>query len=53
MKEVVEKGEYPGVTVNFIPGRLPELFLYNAEGQEVDKMFIEKLSFAGKGGDMY
>ena len=25
LKEVIEPGEYPGVTVNFIPGRLPEV----------------------------
>ncbi|GAX82105.1 hypothetical protein CEUSTIGMA_g9533.t1 [Chlamydomonas eustigma] len=46
LKEVVEAGEYPGVTVNFIPGRVPELYLYDADGKEVDKMFIERLSFA-------
>jgi len=31
-----------------IPGRLPEVFFYDAEGKEVDKMFIEKLSFPGE-----
>ena len=25
LKEVIEPGQYPGVTVNFIPGRLPEV----------------------------
>ena len=36
---------YPIVSV---PGRLPEVFFFDAAGKEVDKMYIEKLSFAGE-----
>jgi len=46
LREVVEQGQYPGVTVNFIPGRVPELYLYGEGDVEIDKMFVDKLSFA-------
>lgn len=32
---VVQKGEFPGVSVNFIPGRTPEAVLFDADGTEV------------------
>jgi len=42
----VEQGHWPRVTVDFVPGRTPELFLFDAEGKELERMFVDKLSFA-------
>ncbi|KAG1657486.1 hypothetical protein FOA52_001401 [Chlamydomonas sp. UWO 241] len=44
--EVVAEGKYPGVTVDFIQGALPEVFMVDENGKEFDKMYIEHLSFA-------
>ncbi len=44
---VIEKGQYPGVTVTFIPGRQPEVVLFDELDKETDRMFIDHLSFAG------
>jgi len=44
--EVVADGKYPGVTVDFVPGALPEVFMLDAQGNEIDRMYIEHLGFA-------
>ncbi|KAF5837938.1 Seleno protein M2 [Dunaliella salina] len=42
----VQKGHYgPQVTVQFIPGRTPELFTYRQDGTEIQQMFVDKLDF--------
>lgn len=41
----IEKGAYKDVTVSFIPGRLPELILFDEEDKEVERMFIDKLKY--------
>lgn len=46
MREVIERGDYPGVTVNFIPGRVPEVIFFDQGSKEVDRMFVDHLSFA-------
>ncbi|KAL6753436.1 hypothetical protein V8C86DRAFT_3139957 [Haematococcus lacustris] len=43
--EEVERGHYPGVTVKFIPGRSPELFMFDATGRQVEQLFVEHLTF--------
>lgn len=43
---MVEKGDYPNVTVTFIPGRVPEAILYDKDNKEIDKMYVDHLNFA-------
>lgn len=42
---VVQKGDFPGVTVAYIPGRTPEGVLFDAEGTEVERTNVSGMSF--------
>eukprot|EP00873_Tetraselmis_striata_P016917 jgi/Tetstr1/437181/TSEL_002752.t1 len=45
LKLDVEAGKYPGVTVEFIPGRRPEMVKYDESDKEIARENVEKMSY--------
>jgi len=49
LKQDVEVGKYPGVTVEFIPGRTPEMIKYGEDDAEIGRQKVDGLSYAQLG----
>jgi len=46
LKQDVELGKYPGVTVEFIPGRVPEMFKYDENDNLIGSQKVDTLSYS-------